>query len=104
MQYITTPLIITVNVTLTESGGTPTEGENYSLTCTVSGGGSMAYTYMWLKDGSVASGQTSSTYSFSPLMVVHSGQYSCRVIVGTMNVTSDGVNITVVGKSGYDHT
>ena len=56
-----------LNVMLTGSGGTLTEGQNYMLTCTASGGGSMAYTYMWLKDGSVVSGQTSSTYSFSPL-------------------------------------
>ena len=55
----------------------------------------MAYTYMWLKDGSVVSGQTSSTYFFSPLLAVHSGQYSCRVIVGSMNVTSEGVDITL---------
>ena len=55
----------------------------------------MAYTYIWLKDGSVVSGQTSSTYFFSPLLAVHSGQYSCRVIVGSMNVTSEGVDITL---------
>ena len=82
---------------LTESGGTLTAGQNYTLTCTASGGGSMAYTYMWLKDGSVVSGQTSSTYSFSPLNKTDSGLYSCQVIVGSMNVTSS-VNITVVGK------
>ena len=92
-----------LTVRIVSSGGTLRAGQNHVLTCEASGGGSMAYTYMWLKDGSVASGQTSSTYSFSPLLVVHSGQYSCRVIVGTMNVTSDGVDITVVGKSGYDH-
>ena len=83
---------------LTGSGGTLTAGQNHMLTCEASGGGSMAYTYTWLKDGSVVSGQTSSTYSFSPLLAVHSGKYSCRVIVGTMNVTSRSVNITVVGK------
>ena len=74
-------------------------GQNYTLTCEASGGEPMPlYTYMWLRNGSIVSGQTSSTYSFSPLLVVHSGQYSCRVSVGTMNVTSRSVNITVVGK------
>ena len=63
----------------------------------------MAYTYMWLKDGSVVSGQTSSTYSFSPLLMVHSGRYSCRVSVGSMTVTSEGVDITVESESGHDH-
>ena len=55
----------------------------------------MEYAYMWLRNDSVVSGQNSSTYAFSPLLVIHSGQYTCRVIVGTMNVTSEGVNITV---------
>ena len=92
-----------LNVTLTGSGGALTEGQNHMLTCEASGGGSMAYTYMWLKDGSVVSGQTSSTYSFSPLLVVQSGRYSCRVSVGSMTVTSEGVDITVESESGYDH-
>ena len=69
------------------------------LTCTASGGGSMIYTYMWLKDGSVVSGQTSSTYSFSPLRMTDYGRYSCQVRVGStaMN-TSREVTITVVGE------
>ena len=82
---------------LTGSGGTFTEGQNHMLICTASGGGSMVYAYMWLKDNSVLSGQTSSTYSFSPLNVTDSGQYSCQVRVGstTMN-TSREVTITVL--------
>ena len=94
----TTPIDPQLNVMLTGSGGTLIAGQNHMLTCEASGGGSMAYTYMWLKDGSVVSGQTSSTYSFSPLLVVHSGVYSCRVSVGFMTMTSEGVDITVVGK------
>ena len=98
-----TPLTATVlpplNVMLNGSGSTPTKGQNYTLTCTTSGGGSMAYTYMWLKDGTVVSGQTSSTYSFFPLNVTDPGRYNCRVRVGstTMN-TSREVTITVVGE------
>ena len=78
-------------------------GQNHTLTCEASGGGSMAYTYTWLKDGSVVFGQTSSTYSFSPLLAVLFGRYSCNVSVGSTTVTSEGVNITVVGELGYDH-
>ena len=63
----------------------------------------MLYTYMWVRNGSVVSGQTSSTYSFSPLLVVHSGRYICRVSVGSMTETSEGVDITVESESGYDH-
>ena len=73
------------------------------LTCEANGGGSMAYTYTWLKDGSVVSGQTSPTYSFYPLLAVHSGQYSCRVSDGSMTVTSGGVDITVESESGCDY-
>ena len=90
-----------MNVIVTGGSGTLTAGQNHLLTCTASGGGSMAYTYTWLKNGSVVSGLTSPTYSFSPLLVVHSGQYSCRVTVGSMTVTSEGVDITVVGESDF---
>ena len=77
--------------------GTPTEGQDYMLTCTASGGGSMAYTYMWLRNGSVVSGQTLSTYTFSPLRETDSGQYSCQVRVGsTIMNTSREVTITTV--------
>ena len=58
----------------------------------------MAYTYMWLRNGSVMSGQMSSTYSFSPLRVTDSGQYNCRVSLGSANMTSGAVTITVVGE------
>ena len=59
----------------------------------------MAYTYMWLKDGSVVSGHTLSTYSFSPLRVTDSGRYNCRVSLGSTHVTSEAVAITVAGES-----
>ena len=88
-----------LNVTLTGSGGIPTEGQDYMLTCTASGGGSMAYTYKWLRNGSVVPGQNSFTYSFIPLRATDFGKYSCQVIVQSITVTSEGVDITVVGKS-----
>ena len=84
---------------LTGSGDTVAEGQNYTLTCAASGGGSMAYTYMWLKDGSVVSGQTSSTYYFFPLRMTDSGRYNCLVSLGYTNMTSEAVTITVVGES-----
>ena len=89
---------------IVSSGGALTAGQNHVLTCTASGGGSMAYTYTWLRNDSVVSGQTSSTYSLSPLLAVHTGRYSCQVSDGSMTVTSEGVNITVESESGYDHT
>ena len=101
-KYNHTPIATVLpqlNVMLTGSGAL-TEGQNYVLICAASGGGSMTYTYMWLKDGSVVSGQMSSTYSFSPLNLTDSGRYSCRVRVGsTTMTTSREVTITVVGES-----
>ena len=86
-----------LNVILTGSGGILTAGQNYTLTCEASGGGSMVYTYMWLRNGSVVSGQTSSAYSFSPLRGTDSGQYSCQVRIGsTIMNTSREVTITVM--------
>ena len=88
-----------LTVRIVSSGGTLSAGQNHTLTCQASGGRSMAYTYTWLRNGSVVSGETSSTYSFSPLHVADSGIYNCRVTDGSVNVTSEGVDITVVGES-----
>ena len=60
----------------------------------------MAYTYMWLRNDSEVSGQNSFTYSFSPLLVVYSVQYSCQVSLGSLSMTSEAVNIIVGGKLG----
>ena len=88
-----------LNVVLTGSGGTLTKGQNHTLTCEASGSGSMTYTYMWLRNGSVVSGQTSSTYSFSPLKLTDSGRYSCQVRVSsTIMNTSRDLTIIVVGE------
>ena len=88
-----------LTIKIVSSGGTLSAGQNHTLTCQASGGRSMAYTYTWLRNGSVVSGETSSTYSFSPLHVADSGIYNCRVTDGSVNVTSEGVDITVVGES-----
>ena len=60
----------------------------------------MTYTYMWLRNGSEVSGQSSSTYYFSPHLLVHYGQYSCRVSLGSLNKTSEVVEIIVEGELG----
>ena len=92
---IATTKMTPLTVMVASNGSVLSAGQNHTLTCEASGGGSMEYTYTWLKDGSVVPGQTSPIYSFSPLLVVHSGQYSCRVIVGSMTVTSGYVTLTV---------
>ena len=81
-----------LTVRILSCSGTLRAGQNHFLACDASGG---EYIYKWLRNGSVVSGQTSPTYSFSPLLAIHSGRYTCQVIVGSMNVTSEGVDITV---------
>jgi hypothetical protein len=63
---------------------TPTAGESYSLTCTVSGADRLDYmaSYQWRKDGNVLVGETAVALSFSPFRLLHAGQYTCEVTVG----------------------
>ena len=72
-------------VTAMVSGGTPTVGESYSLTCTVTGAGRLipTITYQWFKNNTVVSGETQSTLSFSSLSLSDAGQYRCRVTVSS---------------------
>ena len=94
-----TTAVFPLSVKIINSGGILRAGQNYMLTCEASGGGSMTYAYMWLKNDNVVPGQNSSTYLFTPLLIGDSGKYSCQVSVGSMNVTSEDVDITVVGES-----
>ena len=70
-------------ITAMVSGGTPTVGESYSLTCTVTGADRLnpTITYQWFKDNTVVSGETQSTLSFSSLSLSDAGQYRCDVTV-----------------------
>ena len=67
--------------------GTPTAGQSYTLTCSVSG--VSVTTYQWRKDDSVIQGQTTEMLSFSPLRLSDAGQYTCEVIVNSMTLTDD---------------
>ena len=88
---LTTPP--TIIVTVVASGdGTPTAGQSYTLTCSVSG--ASVTTYQWRKDGSVIQGETTEMLSFSPLRLSDAGQYTCGVTVNSMTHTDDmGINI-----------
>ena len=79
-------------------GGTQIAGEDYTLTCQVTGGETMTPTYRWFRNGSLLTGQTSNTLSFSPLRETDSGVYTCEGTRSFMTVTSANVTITVVGK------
>ena len=72
-------------ITAMVSGGTPTVGESYSLTCTVTGAGQLnpTITYQWFKGTALVSGETQSTLSFSSLSLSDAGQYRCDVTVSS---------------------
>lgn len=65
-------------VQLTDNGTPPTPGQDYSLTCELSGvnNGSLSITYQWKRDGAVVS--TERTLSFSPLRLADAGRYTCQ--------------------------
>ena len=85
-------------VSLSGSSGPQIAGENYTLTCQVTGGGTTTPTYRWFKNGSLLTGQTTATLSFSPLIETDSGVYTCEGNRSYITATSESVNITVVGK------
>ena len=66
----------------------PLVGESYTLTCTVSG--TTFTSYQWRKDGSVISGETGPTLSFSSARLIDAGRYSCG------NGTLSSANKTVI--------
>ncbi len=84
-------------VMITGGGGMLTVGASHNLTCTASGGAFMTYTYQWLSyDGDIVN-ETSSTIFFSPLREADVGRYNCRVSDGSINITSEKVEIDVEG-------
>ena len=87
--------------TVAGSSATQHAGEDYTLTCTVSGGETTATTtYQWLRDNSPLSGETSATLSFTPLRqttLSSNGEYVCEAMRNGSMVTSDSVTIDVTG-------
>ena len=73
-------------------------GEDYTLSCQATGGGTTPYLYRWFKDGLRLTGETSGTLSFSPLGDTDTGGYTCEVTTGSLTTTSASVAISVVGK------
>ena len=86
--------------TVTGSGATQHAGEDYTLTCTVSGGETTATTtYQWHRNNSPLSSETSATLSFTPLSSPSSnGQYVCEAMRSSRTARSGGSTITVSGR------
>ena len=76
--------------------GTPTAGQSYTLTCSISGANNVN-TYQWEKDDSVIQGETTEMLSFSSLRLSHAEQYTCEVILEG-NMFSNTRAITLQSK------
>ena len=83
-------------VTLTGSGGAQVAGENYTLTCTVTGRVTTESTHRWIRDGTLLN-VTSATLSFSPLRETDSGHYHCEGTRNSITVKSGNLTISVEG-------
>ena len=85
-----------VAVSLTGSGGGQIAGENYTLTCTVTGGVIAESTHRWFRDGTPLN-VTSVTLSFSPLKETDSGDYHCEGTSNSITMNSGNLTISVEG-------
>ena len=85
-------------VTLSVSGAAQIAGEDYTLTCAVTGGGTMMLTYRWWKDGVLLTGRTASAIVFRPLQQISSGVYICAGTRNSIAVNSASVTLTVQGE------
>ncbi len=86
-----------LTVALRYNGDEQTFGMNYALTCEFLGGNGQP-SYEWCRNGARLTTQsTPETFSFTPLGQVHSGAYTCTVLRGLSEVTSNSVSITVDG-------
>ena len=79
-----------VSVQITDGGAAPTAGEDYQLTCSVSGAESLnpTVTYQWTKnsDGQAQVG-TSNTLSFTPLRLSDAASYVCTITISSNYLT-----------------
>ena len=101
-NYCNYNFIAPIVVTVTGSGAAQNVGESYTLTCTVSGGGTTTTSYQWLRNGSPLTGQTSDTLSFTPLRSTapsSNGDYVCQATIGGIMFSSNTFTIVVTCKS-----
>ena len=94
-------LIAPVMVNVTGGNTTQQAGQNYTLTCTVSGGETDIPTYQWLQDDFNLISETSDTLSFTPLTQNSSGKYTCVAKKSGSVVESKEFVINVTGECGH---
>ena len=88
-----------MSVQISDDGATPTVGENYQLTCSVSGAENLnpTFTYQWTKNNDTRTqfGTNSSTLSFIPLRLSDAASYVCEVIISSVYLAGDIVAMNV---------
>ena len=98
---LATPAVEPLMVTPSVSGGAQIAGEDYTLTCTVTGGDTMTPTYRWWKSSVLLTSRTASTITFRPLQQTSSGVYICEGTRNSIAVNSTRVTLTVQGESNH---
>ena len=89
-----------VSVQVSGSGVTPTAGEDYQLTCSVSGDENLNptnTTYRWTKNSGSSQtqvGTNSSTLSFTPFRLSDAASYVCEVTIRSSYLASDITAVT----------
>ena len=80
-----------MSVQISDSGATPTAGEDYQLTCSVSGAENLncTITYRWTRnsDTEIQIGADPSILSFTPLRLADAASYVCEVIISSSYLT-----------------
>ena len=86
-----------VSVQIGSIVATPTAGENYLLTCSVSGAENLNPTtiYRWTKNGGTQVGTSSNTLFFTPLRLTDAASYVCEVIISSVYLAGDIVAMNV---------
>ena len=80
-DYFSSPI---VSIEIDNSGATPTVGEIYAITCSVTGANPTIY--QWNRDGILLS-EKGSTISFSPFRLSDAGLYTCEVTLHFCTLT-----------------
>ena len=80
-----------MSVQISDGGAAPTAGEDYQLTCSVSGAENLnpTVTYQWTKNNGTQVGTTLNTLSFTPLRLSNTASYSCSVTTSSSYLSGD---------------
>lgn len=93
-----------ITVEIADGGVTPVAGQNYSMSCSVSGTNIDLTTlmYKWKKDNTSLP-ETGALLSFSPLRLSHAGEYSCSIsMLECPSMTSHtGIKALIIQEGKY---